>query len=257
VTTAEAGLGKDFLPMVERLKRGELTACGQKALAQSEVVVTEAPLSACTDCPLAHKYQGRSAFSIRLEYGGKVCGLLSVSIPTHLATDEEEHSLLKEVAEDIAFALHNLELEEERKQAEEALKESEERYRSLLDLGARVGEAVIMLQDTEQGTAIQTFVSDQWPLITGYSREELLGVPFYDLVHPKYHEVSKERYRRKKQGEVMPGLFEMSIIRKDGTEVPIELTSASTMYRGKEANVAYIRDITERKKAEETLRESE
>jgi len=52
-------------------------------------------------------------------------------------------------------------------------------------------------------------------------------------------------------GEIIPGFFEMSIIRKDGTEVPIEVTSAYTTYKGERANVAFIRDITERKQAEE------
>ena len=145
----------------------------------------------------------------------------------------------------------------ERKQAEEALRESEERYRSIVSLSGEVGEAVIMLQDTEQGEGIQTFVSDEWPHITGCSREELIGTSFFSLVHPKDHEASRERHRSKMKGKVIPGLFEMTIIRKDGTEVPIEITSAYTTYKGEHANVVYIRDITERKQAEETLKESE
>ena len=51
----------------------------------------------------------------------------------------------------------------------------------------------------------------------------------------------------------MPGLFEMSVIKKDGTEVPIELTSAYTTYKGEHVNVAFIRDITGRKQAEAKL----
>jgi len=58
-------------------------------------------------------------------------------------------------------------------------------------------------------------------------------------------------------GEAIPELFEMSIIRKDGIEVPIEFTGAYTTYRGKRANVAIIRDITERKRVEEERRELE
>lgn len=143
----------------------------------------------------------------------------------------------------------------ERKRAEEALQESEERYRALVELGGEVGEAVIMLQDTEQGDGIQTFVSDKWSRITGYSRKELLGMSFFDLIHPKDREASLERHQRKMRGEAMPGLFELSIVRKDGTEVPIELTSAYTMYKGERANVAYIRDITERKRMERELHE--
>jgi len=139
----------------------------------------------------------------------------------------------------------------ERKRAEEALRESEERYGALLNLGAEVGEAIVMLQDTEQGDAIQTFVSGDWPRITGYSEKELLGMSFFDLLHPRDREASLKRHKRKMSGATMPGLFEVTVIRKDGTEVPVELTSAYTTYQGERANVAFIRDISERKQAEE------
>ena len=123
VTTAEAGLGKDFLPLVERLKRGELTNCGRKALMQLQVVATEDPFSTCTDCPLSDRYHDRGALTVRLEYGEKVYGLLSVSLPKELTADEEEQNLFKEVAGDLALALYLIGLEEERKRAEENLKQ--------------------------------------------------------------------------------------------------------------------------------------
>jgi len=112
-----------------------------------------------------------------------------------------------------------------------------------------------MLQDTEQGDAIQTFVSKEWPRITGYSKKELLDMSFFDLLHPKYHEASLKRHKRRMRGEAIPKLFELSIIRKDGTEVPIEVTSAYSTHKGERANVAFIRDITERKQAEERERQ--
>ena len=59
VTTAEAGLGKDFLPMVKQLKRGELTDCAQRALKQSDIVATKDPISTCVDCSLSAMYSGR------------------------------------------------------------------------------------------------------------------------------------------------------------------------------------------------------
>jgi PAS domain S-box-containing protein len=126
VRTAEAGLGEEFLPLVERLERGELTACGRRALEQPGVVATQDPLSACTDCPLSAQYADRGAMTIRLEHRGRVYGFASVSIPVHLASDEEEMGLFEEVAGDIALALHSMELEEERTQAEEALREQNE-----------------------------------------------------------------------------------------------------------------------------------
>nr|AAU83018.1 sensory transduction histidine kinase [uncultured archaeon GZfos26B2] len=133
VTTAEAGLGEAFVPIVERLKHGELIECAQRALLQSDVVVIDDPAATCADCPLAERYEGRRAKTIRLEHGNRVYGLLSVAVPAELAIDEEEQSLFKEVAGDIAFALHTIELDEKRKRAEEALRESEDRLRIRLD----------------------------------------------------------------------------------------------------------------------------
>ena len=122
ITTAEAGLGMDFLPIIELMKSGKNTTCGINALKKSDVVITEAPLDTCKDCPLSVKYTGRGAMAVRLEYEGESYGLMSVSIPKELVKDEEEQDLFKEVANDIAFAINNLELEKERKQAEEKLK---------------------------------------------------------------------------------------------------------------------------------------
>ena len=85
----------------------------------------------------------------------------------------------------------------------------------------------------------------------------LLGMSFFDLLHPKDRKDSLKRHKRKMSGESIPGLFEMSIIRKDGAEVPVELTSAYTTYQGQRANVAFIRDITGRKQAEAEKRELE
>ncbi len=143
----------------------------------------------------------------------------------------------------------------EHKRMEEALQESEERYRALMNLGGSVGEAIIMLQDKDGVDAVQVFVSDEWPRITGYSRKELLGMSFFDLLHSEDREASLTRHKRKMSGEIIPGLFEMATIRKDGTEVPIEITSAYTIYKGERANVVFIRDITERKQAQEREKE--
>ena len=125
LTTAEAGLGKDFLPMIEQLKRGELPDCCQRAMRQSDVVVTKDPLSICADCPFLALYNDRGAITVRLEYDGKVYGLFSVSIPRDFVTDEEEQALFEEIASDVAFALYRIELDEERKRAEKEKKKLE------------------------------------------------------------------------------------------------------------------------------------
>ena len=141
----------------------------------------------------------------------------------------------------------------ERKQAEEALRESEERYRALLELGERIGEAVVMLQDDKRGRGMHIYASDEWSRITGYSKEELLNMPMVDLTHPRDREAAVARHKKRIEGAVLPGLYEMTIVRKVGTEVPVEATYAYSSYKGQRANVGYIRDISERKKMEEQL----
>ena len=127
LTTAEAGLGEDFLPMIERLKRDGVTQCGRMALDQSEVVAVEDPLSTCADCPLVGRYANRAAMTVRLEHEGRVYGVLAVSIPRALVGDEKERSLFHEVAGDIAFALRGIKLEEKRQRAEEATRQAQEK----------------------------------------------------------------------------------------------------------------------------------
>ncbi len=51
----------------------------------------------------------------------------------------------------------------EQKKVAERLEESENRYRTLIELGAEAGEAIVMVQDIDGKEGIQTFVSDQWP----------------------------------------------------------------------------------------------
>ena len=142
----------------------------------------------------------------------------------------------------------------EQKELQARAEETENRYRALIELGTEAGEAIVMLQDINGVEGVQTFVSDQWLRITGYTRKELLGTCFFDLVDAADRLSSIERHQLKMAGGSIPGLFEMSITRKDGTQVPIELTGACTKYLGQAANLVYIRDITARRKAENDLR---
>ena len=96
----------------------------------------------------------------------------------------------------------------EQKKVTEQLEESENLYQILIELGAEAGEAVVMLQDIDGKEGVQTFVSDQWPRITGYNKEELLGMSFFDLEKCQDRPASLARHRLKMLGKPVPGLFE-------------------------------------------------
>jgi len=238
---------------LERLKRGDYPRCLTKALKRQPFTVLELDADECKDCGFAYERVSDTAFVNRLEYEGKVYGAILARISSEFAQDEEEQHLFHELVGDIAFALNKIEKEEERRRLEEELRESEERYRVVLELGDRIGEAVVMLQGDERGEAMHVFASDMWCKMTGYSREELLGMSMGAIIHPRDRKAAMDRHRRRMRGEVLPGLYESTIVRKDGEEVPIEVTYAPASYRGKLANVGYIRDISERKKMQEQL----
>lgn len=250
LATAQAGLGEDFTPMAERLKHGKLTDCGQKALRQSDVVITQDPLSSCADCPLAVKYSGRGAMTARLEYSRKVYGLLSVSIPRDFIVEKEEQTLFKEVATDVAYALHSLELEEEQKRIQRALKESEEFSSSLL---RNAPHAIIVINPDG---AIR-YVNPALERLTGFSSAELIGrkppYPWWtektakqtsgDLEKPLHAGAQRrEKLFQKKNGE----LFWIEI-----TSAPVRTDEELKYYLSNWA------DITERKRGLEALQESE
>jgi len=131
VKAAEAGLGDDFQPLLDRLKRGELTSCARKALEKPGVIVVEDPSSTCEDCPLSKSCSSRGTLTVRLEHGSTVYGLLSSSICAGLIGDKEEQALFEEVAGDISLALHDMELEDARDRAKEQLLAYQRQLRSL------------------------------------------------------------------------------------------------------------------------------
>ncbi|MGD9076437.1 MAG: ATP-binding protein [Desulfobacteraceae bacterium] len=250
VTCAESGLGKEFLPMVERIRRGAMPECAQRALTQPEVALTEDPISTCTDCPLSKKYSGRGGMTVRLAYGRKVYGLLCVSIPRELISNKEEHGLLEEVAEDIAFGLNNLEVENERNRAYDALRESEKRFRDLIE-NSLVGISII-----QNGQVIY-----QNP-----EQEELLGplprpskLTDLESIHPDDVERVKEFYRSIASGRVQTREtdFRFYPVDEAGNRLDMKWVlcrTSSIEYGGKEAILVNIMDITRAKELENILR---
>ena len=130
VAAAEAGLGEHFLPLVQGLEHGELSPCAERALSQSGTSVIEDLPVFCADCPLEYRHDDGKAIAARLESGGTVYGVMVASIEGGPATDLEERQLFQGAAGDIAFALHHLQMEEEREQAELALLRGARRARN-------------------------------------------------------------------------------------------------------------------------------
>jgi PAS domain S-box-containing protein len=137
----------------------------------------------------------------------------------------------------------------ERKRVEETLQKSEERYRSLVE---NADEAILVIQD-----GIIKFVNTRAIESFGYSVQEFLSIPVFELVHPEDRNVVIERYLQKINGDTTPTRHTYRSILKGGHIAWIEISSVLIDWEGRPATLNLITDITERKQAEEKLRESQ
>ncbi len=137
-----------------------------------------------------------------------------------------------------------------RKQAEETVRESEERFRSLIE---HAPEAVFV----ESGGRFVYFNPTMLKLLGASRPEELLGTEYMHRVAPEFRETVLDRNRfQHKTGMRIP-LMEVDYLRLDGTRVPVEATAVIMRYRGHEARLVFVRDITVRRQMEESLRINE
>ncbi len=135
----------------------------------------------------------------------------------------------------------------ERKEAEEAVQASEERYRQLVELSP---EAIVVYRD---GKII--FVNSATvTLMKADDTEDLLGKPILEFVHPDYRVQSRQRIKAALTTGTPAPLFEEKLICLDGTIVDVEVTTARLTYQGQTALQTIVRDITARRRAEAVLR---
>ncbi|PKN19031.1 MAG: hypothetical protein CVU71_09635 [Deltaproteobacteria bacterium HGW-Deltaproteobacteria-6] len=132
---------------------------------------------------------------------------------------------------------------------QEELKESEEKFRSL----AESTPAAVMLYQNSRWI----YVNRAAEQMTGFSAEEFLNMNIWDIVHPDYLALVRERGRKRQQGEKTINRYEFKIITKDGLEKWADLAGSSTMIGGRPAGIISVTDITDRKRVEKTLIESE
>lgn len=249
VSAYESGLGDAFAPMEALLREGGMTACGKSALRNGGVALHECSVAACVDCPLSVAYEGRGAMTVRLEYEGRVFGLLAVSVPAEFVQDEEEHDLLLEVAGDIAFALHDRELTEAKRAAVRRMKESYEWYATTLK---SIGDGVI----TTDVDGLVTFMNPVAEELTGWNTDEALGRPIQEvfaITNEQTGAVVENPIERVLVEGVIVGLANHTVLHaKTGVVWPIE-DSGAPVWGADGAltgTVLVFHEVTERRNAE-------
>jgi PAS domain S-box-containing protein len=137
----------------------------------------------------------------------------------------------------------------EHKQAEEALKASEQKYSTLIE---KSSDSIVILN-----VHSIEFSNSRLCEMTGYAQNEILGMNFFDLVAPEHLGRLKESYQSELADGMKTDNFEMEILAKDKKKIPVETSAQIIVYKDRSATMVIIRDITERKLAEEALKASE
>jgi two-component system cell cycle sensor histidine kinase/response regulator CckA len=137
----------------------------------------------------------------------------------------------------------------EHKRIEEALRESEEKYRLLVE---NANDAIFIAQDE-----VVKFPNPRVEELTGYSVEELAKKPFIEFIHPGDRGMVLERHLKRLKGEDFPSTYPFRIINRSGQELWVELSTVLISWEGRPATLNFIRDITEKKKVEIKLLQSQ
>ncbi|MHB9038708.1 MAG: PAS domain S-box protein [Armatimonadota bacterium] len=137
----------------------------------------------------------------------------------------------------------------ERKKTEQALRESEEKYRNLIE---RSNDGIVVIQNF-----VLKLVNQQFTEMSGYSAEQLIGTKFTDYLTPEENAILADNYTRRMAGEELPSIYEMEMTRADGSKIEFEINAGRITFEGLPADLVLFRDIRERKRAKEALRRSE
>ncbi len=153
----------------------------------------------------------------------------------------EERNLINAIANNLSSYL-------EQKQAEIKNRENEERFRTIVE-GAP--DPIFIQSDLKfaylNPAACRLFRVE--------SADKLLGTPVFDRFHPDYHDKIGERIQNINEGKTVSKLFEQRFIRMDGTEVWVETVGEPIIYKNKNSALVFVRDISDRKLAEQELRQ--
>ena len=239
----------------EFLLSGSTTGCLRMALSGSYTQIISNPTMTCRDCPYSKHEEGRGVYITKLAFNDRLYGVFSVSIPFQLVNDPESVGLFEEIAEDLAYAMYNLETEAKQLLAEQSLKESEKLNRTVIE-GSPIG---ISVRD-KNGTLL--LANDAWRKIWDLKEED---VEKYSEKRDNLKFDEKDDYLSEHSGKIkdvyiyggeyyIPEL-KLKELRERKAEWVSQLFYAIKDDEGKVSTVVILtEDITGRKKNEDSIK---
>lgn len=177
---------------------------------------------------------------VPLQHGGTCIGVLSVqSYSEQVRFARADLELLAFVSQQVAAAIVRM-------RAQDALRESEARFRTLADTAPC---AIFILQDDRF-----QYANDACTEISGRPHAEFMGLAFWELVAPEFRELVQARGANRQRGRPTPSRYEFRLLRPDGEERWLDFSANVIEHAGRPAVLGTAFDITQRKRAEQQIR---
>jgi PAS domain S-box-containing protein len=241
---ADAGASVKLRSLRKILQSGYLPDCMHRAIVEHDIVVRENAVESCRGCPVNEDYAAaRDTVAIRLDSEGTVYGVLLASLPRGAASDSQEIDLIREVADDIAFALRRIETQAEHSRAEEALRLSAARWSATFDA---ISDIVCVISKSHE------FVEINRPgcVAMGMPREMIIGRKCFELVHRSSVPIAECPCT-----QAALALKPATIVHEqDGRTFELAAWPIVGPNRQMEAFVHVVKDITERKRTDDEIK---
>ena len=253
-TSAESGLRHNFDELKRLIDSGEQPSCIGGCMDHHGLISIDTPATFCAGCLLANGYPRTGIMCASIEHDETIYGYLNVSLSTVFIDNQEDKDRFREIAGDIGYALFNQEQQKQKQQMETALRQSEERLRSLTE---HAQDAILMMD--QQGAI--SYWNPASEKILGYCAAEALGKNLHSLLAPsRYHAAQQAAFPefvRTGQGKAIGKTVELTARRRDGREIPVTLSLSAFFQDGGWNAIGILRDMTDHKLMEERVLQSQ
>jgi PAS domain S-box-containing protein len=253
-TSAESGSHHNFDELKRLINSGGQPSCIDGCIDHQGLITIDTPATFCVGCPLANGYPLTGIMCASIEHDATAYGYLNVSLSTDFTQNQEDKDRFREIAGDIGYALFNLEQQQQKHQMRKALRQSEERLRSLTE---NAQDAILMM-DPQGAISFWNPASEK---IFGYSAAEALGKNLHSLLAPsRYHaahQAAFPEFVHTGQGKAIGKTVELIARRQDAREIPITLSLSAFFQDGGWNAIGILRDMTDHKLMEERVLQSQ
>jgi len=228
---------------------GNYPNCIKNAFSKRDLLMIVDKSRTCRDCYFKNAGAGKAAVILRVEYNKQLFGLLAIYLIPDLYIRAEEEKLLKEVAGDLAYALHKLELEKEYKQVEEELRKERDFSKTLIQTSP-----VFFIAINAEGKTLM--VNEMMLQTLGYTKEEVVGRDYLSTFVPKYDQKMLSQVFEKLVKKREATLNENHVVTKGGKELLIQWHGKPVFKSNGDFDYFFGVgiDITERRQAEELFK---